>query len=92
MFTHYHANNSLQFLVLTPLKKSPYKTKFRSDNISSYLELQFHGDVTVDCVESLTFPYDFTEKAKSKYLGFAQKWKSIGTEIYFIKNGKLEKL
>lgn len=67
-------------------------TKFRDDNIISYLELQFHGDVTIDCVESLTFPYDLTEKAKSKYLGFAQKWKSIGTEIYFIKNGKLEKL
>lgn len=67
-------------------------TKFRSDNISSYLELQFHGDVTIDCVESLTFPYDLTEKAKSKYLGFAQKWKSIGTEVFYIKNGKLEKL
>ena len=67
-------------------------TKFRSDNISSYLELQFHGDVTVDCVESLTFPYDLTEKANSKYLGFAQKWKGIGAEIYYVKNGKLEKL
>ena len=29
---------------------------------------------------------------KSKYLGFAQKWKSIGTEVFYIKNGKLEKL
>jgi hypothetical protein len=48
--------------------------------------------VTIDCVESLTFPYDLTEKAKSKYLGFAQKWKSIGTEVFYIKNGKLEKL
>jgi hypothetical protein len=67
-------------------------TKFRSDNISSYLELQFHGDVTIDCVESLTFPYDLTEKAKSKYLGFAQKWKSIGVEVYYVKNGKLEKM
>lgn len=67
-------------------------TKFRSDNIISYLELQFHGDVTIDCVESLTFPYDLTERAKSKYLGFAKKWKSIGAEVYYIKNGKLEKL
>lgn len=25
-------------------------TKFRRDNICSYLELRFHGDVTVDCV------------------------------------------
>ena len=45
---------------------------FRRNKISTYLELQFHGDVTIDCVESLTFPYDLTDQAKSKYLNYAK--------------------
>lgn len=66
--------------------------KFRNNNISSYLELQFHGDVTVDCVESLTYPYDLMDKARAKHLETAKKWQSIGAEVYYINNGKLEKL
>lgn len=67
-------------------------TKFRDEKISSYLELQFHGNVTIDCVESLTFPYDLASPDKSTYLGYAKKWKSIGVEVYYVKNGKLEKM
>ena len=66
--------------------------EFRANNINSYLELQFHGDVTVDCVESLTYPYDLMDKAKAKHLKVAEQWKSIGAEVYYLKNGKLEKL
>lgn len=65
---------------------------FRDNNIRSYLELQFHGDVTIDCVESLTYPYDLMDKARAKHLETAKKWQSIGAEVYYIKNGKLEKL
>lgn len=65
---------------------------FRDNNIRSYLELQFHGDVTIDCVESLTYPYDLMDKARAKHLETAKKWQSIGAEVYYIKNGMLKKL
>lgn len=65
---------------------------FRDHNINSYLELQYHGSVTVDCVESLTFPYDLTDKAKASMLEVAKKWQKTGAEVYYVKNGKLEKL
>ncbi len=63
--------------------------KFKRDHISSYLELQFHGDLTVDCVESLTYPYDLMESRYSKHLAIAKKWKAAGAKIYYITNGKL---
>ena len=63
--------------------------KFKRDHISSYLELQFHGDLTVDCVESLTYPYDLMESRYSKHLAIAKKWKAAGAKIYYIANGKL---
>lgn len=63
--------------------------KFKHDHISSYLELQYHGDLTVDCVESLTYPYDLMESRYSKHLAIAKKWKAAGAKIYYIANGKL---
>lgn len=63
--------------------------KFKRDHISRYLELQFHGDLTVDCVESLTYPYDLTESRYSRHLAIAKKWKAAGAKIYYIANGKL---
>lgn len=63
--------------------------QFKRDHINSYLELQFHGDLTVDCVESLTYPYDLMESRYSKHLATAKKWKSAGVKIYYIANGKL---
>ena len=66
--------------------------KFKRDHISSYLELQYHGDLTVDCVESLTFPYDLKETSRSRYLNVAQKWKAKGVKIYYVVNGTLYQL
>ena len=58
--------------------------KFKRDHISSYLELQYHGDLTIDCVESLTFPYDLKEPSRSKFLKVAEKWKAAGAKVYYI--------
>lgn len=66
--------------------------QFKRDHISSYLELQYHGDLTVDCVESLTFPYDLKDPSRSRYLSVAQKWKARGVKIYYIVNGTLYQL
>ncbi len=60
--------------------------EFKKDHISNYLELQFHGDLTVDCVESLTYPYDLTESRYSNHLAIAKKWKAAGAKIYYIAN------
>lgn len=66
--------------------------KFKRDHISSYLELQYHGDLTIDCVESLTFPYDLKESSRSKYLAIAKKWKAAGAKIYYVAGGVLYQL
>ena len=67
--------------------------KFKRDHISSYLELQYHGDLTIDCVESLTFIYDLNKSSHSKYLAIARKWKAAGAKIYYIDdNGDLKQL
>ena len=57
---------------------------FKEDHIYSYLELQFHGDLTIDCVDSLAFPYDLTNPRYTKEYSTALKWKKIGVKIYFI--------
>lgn len=59
-------------------------SEFRSKHISSYIELQYHGDLTIDCVDSITFPYDLTAPAQSKFLAIAYKWKATGAKIYYI--------
>ena len=62
---------------------------WRRDHIYSYLELQYHGRLTPDCVESITFPYDITT---SRYYNVAQRWQKAGAKIYYIKDGKLYRL
>lgn len=66
--------------------------QFKRDHISGYLELQYHGDLTIDCVESLTFPYDLKDSSRSKYLAIAKKWKAAGAKIYYVVNGALYQL
>lgn len=62
---------------------------FKQNHISGYLELQYHGELTAECVESLTFPYDLTA---SKYLDVAKKWKAIGVRVFYIVNNVLYEL
>lgn len=65
--------------------------QFKRNHISSYLELQYHGDLTVDCVESLAFPYDLLKRPNE--LATANKWKNKGVKIYFIgDDGSLKQL
>ena len=67
-------------------------TKFKQEHIRGYIELQFHGDLTIDCVESLTFPYNLKKTSHSHHLSIAQKWKAKGVNIYYIDNGMLYQL
>lgn len=60
--------------------------QFKRDHISSYLELQYHGELTIDCVESLTFPYNIKT---SHYKDVALKWKAKGVKVYYIDNDRL---
>lgn len=74
------------------LSDPDFKTLF-SKCVYSYLELQFHGDLTVDCVESLAYPYDLMESWHSSERKEAEQWKAIGVTIYYIDaNGKLATL
>ena len=54
---------------------------FRSNHISGYLELQYHGELTLDCVESVAFPYDVTKNAR--YMPLAQRLKARGIQVYY---------
>lgn len=86
---------SFDDLYNTPMSSSIQTSdlaKFKRDHISSYLELQYHGDLTIDCVESLTFPYDLKDPSRSRYLSVAQKWKAKGAKIYYVVNGTLYQL
>lgn len=87
---------SFDNLSQTPTKSSinvENFTDFRKQHISKYLELQYHGDLTVDCVESLAFPYDLKDREYSKFLSIAKKWKTKGVKIFYINgNNKLEQL
>ena len=59
--------------------------KFRNRHINSYLELQYHGEVTVDCIESIAFPYDLlNSSAGKKYLAMAKRFKNKGVKIYYM--------
>ena len=66
--------------------------KFKRKHISSYIELQYHGDLTIDCVESLTFPYNLKSPSRFRYLSIAQKWKTKGVKIYYVDGGILYQL
>ncbi len=62
-----------------------------SKAISCYCELQYHGDLTMDCVESIAFPYDITKKPS--ILAEAKEWKALGIKVYYLdSNDKLVEL
>lgn len=58
--------------------------KFKRNHIARYLELQYHGNLTTDCVESLAFPYDLTSPSRSYEYNIAMKWKNKGVKVYYI--------
>lgn len=64
---------------------------FKDKHIWGYIELQYHGKLTLDCVDSLTFPYDITSSNAAFIKGkvIADKFKSKGITIYYVKNGSL---
>ena len=65
--------------------------KFKRNHISHYLELQYHGNLTIDCVESLAFPYDLMKRPRE--YAIAQKWKNYGVKVYYIgDDGELKQL
>ena len=66
--------------------------KFKREHIASYIELQYHGKLTIDCVESLTYPYDLKHPSCSNFLEVAKKWKEAGVSIYYMKDGELFQL
>lgn len=63
--------------------------EFKNNYIDRYVELQFHGNLTVDCVESLAFPYDIRT---SQYIDIATKWKQKGVKIYYVYKSELMQL
>ena len=65
---------------------------FKNKYISSYLELQYHGDLTLDCVESVSFPYDLTETSRANLLQVARQWKARGVAVYYLTSSGLMKL
>lgn len=84
-------SNSTNYITLpTKASDTTNLVEFKKKHISGYLELQYHGELGIDAVESLAFPYDITT---SQYLSIATKWKNIGVKIYYIdKNGLLKEL
>lgn len=82
--------NSRYISLPTKASDTSNLVEFKKKHISGYLELQYHGELGIDAVESLTFPYDITQ---SRYLAVANKWKTIGVKIYYKdKNGLLKEL
>lgn len=66
--------------------------EFKKKHISTYLELQYHGQLTVDCIESITYPYDILDGSHDIFLKVAQEFKKKGASIYYIKGNALYKL
>lgn len=66
--------------------------EFKKKHISTYLELQYHGQLTVDCIESITYPYDILDGSHDIFLKVAKEFKKKGASIYYIKGNALYKL
>lgn len=66
--------------------------EFKKKHISTYLELQYHGQLTVDCIESITYPYDILDGSHDNFLKVAKEFKKKGASIYYIKGNALYKL
>lgn len=67
-------------------------TAWKRKHICSYLELQYHGDLTVDCVESISYPYDLNDTKHATELSTALKWKAIGVKVYYLTSSGLMQL
>lgn len=65
---------------------------FKEEHINGYIELQYHGDLTIDCVDSLTFPYNLKADHRSKYLAIAKRWKAKGVKVYYVSYRELFEL
>nr|DAH52036.1 MAG TPA: minor capsid protein [Caudoviricetes sp.] len=66
--------------------------EFKKQHISTYLELQYHGQLTVDCIESITYPYDILDGLHDKFLKIAKEFKKKGATIYYVKGNALYEL
>lgn len=66
--------------------------EFKRQHISTYLELQYHGQLTVDCIESITYPYDILDGLHDKFLKIAKEFKKKGATIYYVKGNALYEL
>lgn len=66
--------------------------EFKKQHISTYLELQYHGQLTVDCIESITYPYDILDGLHNKFLKIAKEFKKKGATIYYVKGNALYEL
>lgn len=66
--------------------------EFKKKHISTYLELQYHGQLTVDCIESITYPYDILDGSHDIFLKVTKEFKKKGASIYYIKGNALYKL
>lgn len=62
---------------------------FRSSNISGYLELQYHGKLTVDCVDSVAIPIDIMKDTNARMI--ADKCVQHGITVYYMKHGELQR-
>lgn len=63
----------------------PSFDKLFSKTMRSYCELQFHGDLTPECVESLAYPYDLKDPRHAEDLRVALRWKrEVGVKVYYI--------
>lgn len=69
-------------------KKMPtdYNSYFSENLISSYLELQYHGNLTIDCIDSILFPYRPHNATDMEIIKIA---KSKGITVYYRLNGLL---
>ena len=59
---------------------------FQNQALTSYIELQYHGDLTIDMVESMTFKTN-PSKLISKEL--IAKLKAKGIELWYVDGGKV---
>ena len=62
--------------------------------IYGYCELQLHGDITPDLVESIAYPFDLMDKRHANDLRVARRWiNEVGVKVYYIdSNGNLATL
>ena len=50
---------------------------------SCYIELQYHGSLTADCVDSLLYSKDITNNAYANLLAEAKEWRKLGARVFY---------